>query len=277
MSERVWLITGASTGFGRAITEAALERGDRVVATARKPETLDGLSAQYPDRLLPLILDVTDYSAIETVVEQSIGAFGRVDVLVNNAGAGLVAALEEASDQQIERSFAANYFGAVKMMRAVLPHFRERKAGLIVNMSAVAGFANEMGFSIYGAAKFALEGTSEALASEVRPLGIKVTLVEPGPFRTDFIGRGLERGENHISDYDRTSGKFAAFLEKINGAQPGDPIKAAQAILKLADLPNPPMRLVLGKYAYDRVHKKLKDMTRDLDMWESLGIATDYE
>lgn len=196
-NKKVWLITGSSSGFGRALAEAVLKHGVseapakqvRLVATARKPEQLNDLVNQYPETVKAVRLDITNKTAVKAAVDATLEAFGRIDVLVNNAGYGLIGALEEVSDEQIWRNFDTNLFGAINMIRAVLPIMRQQKSGHIVNMSAIAGFSNEVGFSIYGGAKFALEGVSEALHGELAPLGIKVTIVEPGPFRTDFIGR----------------------------------------------------------------------------------------
>jgi NAD(P)-dependent dehydrogenase (short-subunit alcohol dehydrogenase family) len=276
-SNRVWLITGCSTGFGRSLAEAVLAHGDRLIATARKPEQLQALVDQYPDTAKAIRLDVTNADEVKTAIETALATFGQIDVLVNNAGYGLIGALEEVSDTQIQRNFETNLFGAIRMIRAVLPIMRQQKSGHIINMSAIAGFANELGFSIYGGAKFALEGVSEALYGEVRPLGINVTLVEPGPFRTDFIGRSLERVEQPIEDYQRTVGKFLAFLEKIEGSQPGDPAKAAEAIIEVVNSKKPPLRLTLGKYAYSKFRKKIETMTAELNAWEELAANTDFE
>lgn len=274
---RVWLVTGSSTGFGRSLTEAVLQHGDRVAATARQPEQLQDLVERYADRVKPIRLDVTNSDEVQQALNTALAAFGRIDVLVNNAGYGLVGALEEVSDEQIRRNFDTNLFGAINMMRAVLPIMRQQKQGHILNMSAIAGFSNELGFSIYGGAKFALEGVSEALRGEVAPLGIKVTIVEPGPFRTDFIGRSLVRAEQTIDDYNETSGKFIQFLDKIEGSQPGDPDKAAQVLIQVVESENPPLRLVLGKYAYSKFRQKIEALTQELEAWEAIASNTDFE
>lgn len=273
---KVWLITGSSTGFGRALAIAVLKHGDYLVATARKPEQLDDLISEYPDTARAVRLDVTNPTDIKAAIDTAIEAFGRIDVLVNNAGYGLIGALEEVSDEQIRRNFETNLFGAINMMRAALPIMRQQKAGHIINMSAIAGFANELGFSIYGGAKFALEGVSEAVHGEVAPLGIKVTIVEPGPFRTDFIGRSLERAKNSIDDYKPTVGQFLQFLDKIEGSQPGDPEKAAQVLIQVVNSENPPTRLVLGKYAYGKFRQKIKSLNTELGTWESVAVNTDF-
>ena len=276
-NSKVWLITGSSTGFGRTLAQTVLKQGDRVIATARKPEQLEDLIAQYPETAIALRLDVTDKDEIKTTLEKAITRFGQIDVLVNNAGYGLIGALEEVSDAQIQRNFDTNLFGAIDVIRAVLPVMRSQKSGHIINMSAIAGFSNELGFSIYGGAKFALEGISEALHGEVAPLGIKVTIVEPGPFRTDFIGRSLDRAQEQMEAYQGTVGKFLNFLNNIEGKQPGDPQKAAEAIIQVVNSPNPPLRLVLGKYAYTKFRKKIESLTAELNTWEKVAANTDFE
>ncbi len=276
-NKKVWLITGSSTGFGRALAEAVLKHSDRLIATARKPEQLQDLVNQYPETAKAVPLDVTNLTQAKAAVEAALAAFGRLDVLVNNAGYGLIGALEEVNEQQIRGNFETNLFGAINMIRAVLPIIREQKGGHIVNMSAIAGFSNELGFSIYGGAKFALEGVSEAVHGEVAPLGIKVTIVEPGPFRTDFIGRSLDRAEDTIDAYSETVGKFLQFLDKIEGSQPGDPDKAAQVLIQVVESENPPLRLVLGKYAYNKFRQKLDSLTAELDAWEAIAANTDFE
>ena len=273
---RVWLITGCSSGFGLALATAVLARGGRVVATARNAGALSELAAQFPDDCLPLALDVRDATQVTSVVAQAVEAFGRLDVVVNNAGYGLVGAFEELGAEQIARNFDTNFFGPLEVIRAVLPTLRAQGSGHIVNVSAAAVISNYAGFSIYGASKWALEGVSESLAAELKPLGIKVTIVQPGPFRTDFIVRSLERAENHIADYDRTSGKFARFLETMAGKQPGDPAKAAEAIITAVEAETPPLRLILGKYANEKTRKKLTDAERERAAWEHVGVATDF-
>lgn len=273
---RVWFITGCSTGFGRMIAEKVLAAGNRAVVTARNSATLAELARQYPETCLPLDLDVTVPTQITLAVETAINHFGQIDVLVNNAGYGLIGALEECSDEQIRRNVDTNLIGPINLIRAVLPGMRARRTGHIMNLTAVAGVANHEGFSIYGGAKFGIEGASEALKIEVAPLGIKVTLVEPGPFRTDFINRSLDRGAFPIADYDNTSGKFRKLLESLNGKQPGDPAKAADVMLRLVDEEKPPFRLPLGAFAFRRIRQKLKEQVAELDQWEPLGKNTDF-
>ncbi len=273
----VWFITGCSSGLGRALARRVLARGHRLVATARRPETLADLVASNPDQCRVLALDVAVAAQIAPVVAQAAAAFGRLDVVVNNAGYGLIGAVEEVSDEQIARSFETNFFGALRVMRAALPILRAQRRGHFVNISAAAAIANYPGFSIYGATKCALEGASESLAAEVRPLGLKVTIVQPGPFRTDFISRSLERALDRIADYEATSGKFLRFLETMSGRQPGDPAKAADAIIAAVALEHPPLRLVLGKYAIEKARRKFVSAGRELDAGSAAGLATDFD
>ena len=273
---RVWLITGCSSGFGAAVAAHVLARGQRVIATARKITTLDELAARHPENCRAIALDVTDSAQVKDVIAQAVKEFGQLDVVVNNAGYGLIGAFEELGPEQITRNFQTNFFGALEVMRAALPVLRAQGSGHIVNISAAAVISNYAGFSIYGATKWALEGVSESLAAELKPLGIKMTIVQPGPFRTDFIARSLERAENHIADYDRTSGKFLRFLETMAGRQPGDPARAAQAIIAAVESETPPLRLVLGKYANDKTRKKLADSEVERAAWEHIGLPTDF-
>jgi len=272
----VWFITGCSRGLGRALAEGVLARGHRLIATARHPETLAELVAVAPGRCRALALDVADAAQITAVVAQAAEAFGRLDVVVNNAGYGLIGAFEESDDAQIARIFETNFFGALRVIRAALPVLRAQRRGHFVNLSAAAVIANYPGFSLYGATKWALEGVSESLAAEVRPLGLRVTIVQPGPFRTDFVSRSLERATGQIADYDPSSGKFRRFLETMNGRQPGDPTKAADAIIAAVAAENPPLRLVLGPYAIDKTRRKFAAAARELDAGSAAGRATDF-
>jgi NAD(P)-dependent dehydrogenase (short-subunit alcohol dehydrogenase family) len=221
-------------------------------------------------------MDMTQPGEIVRVVQESASFFGRIDTVVSNAGYGLVGALEEYSPEQMERCLATNLTGPLHLFRAVLPILRAQKGGHILHMSAIAAFNNELGFSVYGAAKAGVEAACEALRGEVSPFGIKVTLVLPGPFRTNFIATGLEQATHHLDCYDATSGKFAKFLESINGRQPGDPDKAALAILNLVRSGQAPMRLVLGKYAVEKVRRKLTTVEREVAEFESVALATDF-
>ncbi len=275
-SPRVWLITGCSSGFGLALATTALTRGHRVIATARHAAALDELVARHPDTCRALALDVTDSTQVKSAMAEAAEAFGRLDVVVNNAGYGVVGAFEELGTEQITRNFDTNFFGALEVIRAALPILRAQGSGHLMNISAAAVISNYAGFSIYGATKWALEGVSESLAAELKPLGIKVTIVQPGPFRTDFIGRSLERAESHIADYDRSSGKFLRFLETMDGKQPGDPARAAAAIVAAAESDSPPLRLILGKYANEKARKKHVEAERERATWEHAGLPTDF-
>jgi NAD(P)-dependent dehydrogenase (short-subunit alcohol dehydrogenase family) len=276
ITPRVWFITGCSSGLGRALAIAALERGDRVFATAREPSTLSVLTDTFSERCATAALDVTDAEQIREAIARAVAISGRVDVLVNNAGCGLIGALEELGDDQIERNFRVNFFGALSVTRAVLPILRAQKSGHIVNISAAAAISNYPGFSIYGAAKSALEGASEALAAELKPLGIHVTIVQPGPFRTDFVGRSLEKAAASIPDYGATSGRFRRLIESMHGKQPGDPAKAAEAICSAVDSETPPLRLVLGKYANDKTAKTLAAAAQELASWSEATSSLDF-
>lgn len=274
---KVWLITGSSTGFGRSLTEAVLKKGDSVIATARKPEQLDDLVAKYTDAAKAVRLDVTNPQEVHDAVDAAINAFGRIDVLVNNAGYGTVGAIEEVSDEAIRRQFDTNVFGALEMMRTVLPIMRQQRSGHILNVSSVGGFASFGATGIYCATKFALEALSEALAKEVAALGIKVTIIEPGAFRTDFNGRSLSAPEQLIEDYTPVSGAFLKWLEDMDGKQPGDPDKAAAAMIQVVESDNPPLRLALGADAVAAIEEKLKSVQAELDAWKEVSVNTAFD
>lgn len=254
----------------------ALEAGERVVATARKPEQLADLLADYPETLRTLALDVTDPAQIKNVVAEAATLFGRLDVVVNNAGYGLMGALEEYDEAQMRRNMETNFVGPLLVMQAALPTFRAQRSGHVINMSAIAAFTNHAGFTVYGGAKAALDSASDALRIEAGPLGVKVTAVFPGPFRTDFVERSMEQASSHLEDYDKTSGKFASYLQKINGSQPGDPDAAAAAIVQMVLDGKAPTQLFLGKYANEAARKKIAFMLRELDEWEAITLATDF-
>lgn len=274
---KVWFITGSSTGFGRALTEAVLKRGDRVVATARKPEQLNTLAAQYPDTIKTARLDVTNPQEIHAAVNATITVFGRIDVLVNNAGYGCMGALEEVSDAAIRQQFETNVFGALNVMRAVLPTMWQQRNGHILNLSWLAGFVSFAGVGVYNGSKYALEGLSEALAKEAAPLGIKVTLVEPGAFLTDFNGRSLIVPEQQIEDYISTSGQMLSWLQRNDGKQPGDPDKAVATMIEVVESNNPPLRLVLGADAFEAIEAKLKSVMAELAEWKQVFLDTAFE
>jgi NAD(P)-dependent dehydrogenase (short-subunit alcohol dehydrogenase family) len=272
---KTWFITGASTGFGRQLAETVLQNGDQCVLTARQPEQLADLVTLFSHLAIALPLDVTQPTQINAALAAAREKFGTIDVLVNNAGYGLLAALEETDDAQMERCLTTNLIGPLRLMRAAIPILREQKCGHIINISAAAAIGNYAGFGIYGAAKAGLEAASESVAAECAPFGVKVTLVVPGPFRTDFIARSLDVAPR-LPEYAGTVGKFETFLTRINGKQPGDPRKAAEAIYQIAGSEKPPFRLVLGKYANDKFAKRLKALGDELEAWKAVGLPTDF-
>lgn len=280
-SPRTWLISGVSSGFGQHLAQAALARGDVVVGTLRKPEQRAAFEALAPGRAHGLLLDVTNPEQIAAGVAhaQSLAqaTSGGIDVLVNNAGYGFVGAAEEASIEEVRRQFETNFFGLVQMTQAVLPLMRARRSGRILNLSSGAGLIASPGLTYYAASKFAVEGFSEALAAEVAPLGIRVTVLEPGGFRTQFSGGSFAQAQRRIEDYDATAGRMRAGFEQFNGRQPGDPAKAAQVILQLVDMPEPPLRLVLGSDMLPRVRAKLEGMVAELDRWQALSTSTEFD
>ena len=275
-SGRVWFITGASTGFGRELAEQVLAGGDKVVATARKPEQLAELGGQYPETALILPLDVMQQSAVDSAVKAALDRFGRVDVLVNNAGYGVNGAIEEVSEAEYMPMFETNVFGLLRVTRALLPQFRERKSGNIVNLSSIGGLIGTPGVGYYNASKFAVNGLSEALAGEMAPLGVHVTIVEPGPFRTDFLGRSATIAKHQIEDYRQSAGKSREYFETQAGKQAGDPVKAVKAIIAAVAAPEPPKHLVLGKQAYDRMEARLDLWKNDLAAWKDTTLGADY-
>jgi NAD(P)-dependent dehydrogenase (short-subunit alcohol dehydrogenase family) len=272
----VWFITGCSSGFGREFARAALEHGFRVIATARDVRKLDDLLVGYQDRARSLTVDVTNPEQIKHAVDQAERAFGRIDVLVNNAGYGYLAAVEEGEDREIRAMFETNFFGLAAMIRAVLPGMRARRHGFIVNMASVGGFVGFPGSGYYAATKFAVEGLSQSLAREVEPLGIHVLLVEPGPFRTDWAGRSLKQSPNFIGDYEETSGRRRRNMAGFSGTQPGDPARAAEALIKVLDSPAPPAHLVLGREGIDNVERQLRSTLHEIDIWRQTGLGTDF-
>jgi len=273
---QTWFITGTSSGFGRAFAQHALAQGHRVVATARRVETLADLVAQAPDRVLAVALDVDVAGAAEAAIAAAVARFGRIDVLVNNAGYGVVGALEETPDAELRALFDTNFFGAMAVIRAALPVLREQRGGAIVNMSSLGGQLSFAGFSAYSATKFALEGASEALAGEVAPFGIRVTIVEPGPFRTDFAGRSMQ-ASTPMAAYAGTPARGARdrFRDQ-DGVQPGDPARGAAAIIATVRAPAAPLRLPLGKEAVARIRTKLERQLADMESTMALTLSTAY-
>jgi NAD(P)-dependent dehydrogenase (short-subunit alcohol dehydrogenase family) len=274
---RVWFITGASRGFGALIAAEALAQGDAVVATARDPATVTARLGSH-ERLLATCLDVTNETEAHQAAGEAVKTFGRIDVLVNNAGYGLLGAVEEASAQEVERLYATNVFGALGVIRAVLPHMRRQGAGHIMNLSSVGGYTGYPGWGVYGSTKFAIEGISEALAAEVAPLGIHVTVVEPGFFRTDFLNdNSLVRTALEIPDYHATVGKTRSHAVDANHAQPGDPRKLAKAFMKLAATKTPPLRLPLGSDTVARIEGKHAYVEQELATWRDVATWTDFD
>ena len=272
----VWFITGASRGFGALIAEAALAAGDSVVATARDPATVTARLGPH-ERLLVTRLDVTSEAEAHEAAGQAVRKFGRIDILVNNAGYGLLGAIEEASSEETTKLFNTNVFGLLGVTRAVLPHKRRQRAGHIINISSVGGYAGFPGWGVYGATKFAVEGISEALAAEVAPLGIKVTVVEPGFFRTDFLDESsLARTAQHIEDYNETVGKTRAHAAYVDHGQRGDPRKLAQAFIKLANAKTPPLRLPLGSDTVERIEAKNTHVAQEVAAWREVATSTDW-
>ncbi|WP_341528458.1 oxidoreductase [Nostoc sp. UHCC 0302] len=276
-TSRVWLITGSSTGLGRALTEAVLKRGEIVVATARQPQQLAELETQYPRQIITLRLDVTKPDEVQKAVNQAIATFGHIDILVNNAGYGMMGAIEEISDTDVRQQFETNFFGVLNVIRAVLPYLRHQRSGHILNLSSVCGFVSNAAGGIYCSTKFALEGLSEALAKEVASLGIKVTIVEPGAFRTDFTGRSLSLSNQCISDYGNSSAEIIKLLKQIDGKQLGNPIKAAEAMIQVINSDSPPLRLVLGSDAVAMIENKLTAMRTELEAWKPVAMHTAFD
>lgn len=272
----VWLITGCSTGFGRDLARLVLDRGFRAVVTARDAARIQDLAAPHPGRALAAALDVTDPTQVAAVVRQAEETFGAIDVLVNNAGYGYLSAVEEGEDDEVRAMFETNVFGLFDITRAVLPGMRARRRGHIVNISSVGGLVGNPGSGYYAATKFAVEGFSEALAKEITPLGIRVTLIEPGPFRTDWAGRSLKQTKAWIEDYAATSGQRRRDISGYSGNQPGDPVRAAEAILHVVEAERPPLHLVLGRPGLEMVRRKLDELSADLKAWETVTLAADF-
>ncbi|MCX4883344.1 oxidoreductase [Streptomyces sp. NBC_00847] len=273
---KVWLVTGASSGFGRAITEAALAAGDVVVGAARRTEVLDDLVAAHADQLEALPLDVTDTAAAEAAVQDVVARYGRIDVLVNNAGRTHVGAFEETTDAELRELFDLHVFGPATLTRAVLPHMRERRSGAIVQMSSMGGQMSFAGFAAYSGTKFALEGLSEGLADEVREFGIKVLVVEPGSFRTSLFGTGRAGVSADSGVYGSVS-RTRGFVSGGDGTQPGDPAKAAALILAALDAEQTPLHLPLGEDAVDAVLGKLGQVRSEIAAWEKRTRATAFD
>jgi NAD(P)-dependent dehydrogenase (short-subunit alcohol dehydrogenase family) len=276
-TSKVWFITGASRGFGMEIARDALARGDRVVATARRPETIEAAIGRH-DNLLAVALDVNNETQVAAATDAAIARFGRIDVLLNNAGYGLLGAVEESSGAEVEQLFATNVFGLLSVTRAVLPHMRRQASGHVMNISSIGGYASYPGWGVYCATKFAVEALTESLAYELAPLGVHATVVEPGFFRTDFLAdNSLVKTANVIDAYAATVGEMRTLMAGANGKQPGDPKKLSRAILLLADTASPPVRLPLGTDTAAKLRAKNQAVESELAQWEHVAISTDHD
>jgi NAD(P)-dependent dehydrogenase (short-subunit alcohol dehydrogenase family) len=274
--KRVWLITGAARGIGATIADAALADGDAVVATGRNAQSVLDRFGERP-RLLAAALDVTKEDSIATGVEAAIAKFGRIDVLVNNAGFGVIGAIEETSPEDIRRIFETNVFGLMNVTRAALPHLRAQRSGHIINLSSVGGYQSGPGYGVYCSTKFAVEAISEALHDELAPLGIRVTVVEPGYFRTDFLdATSVVESKTRIADYDATAGEVRKAAKAVNHRQPGDPVKLAKALVEIVKSEAPPLRLALGTDALGMIEDKNAFVQRELNAWRKLSASTDF-
>jgi NAD(P)-dependent dehydrogenase (short-subunit alcohol dehydrogenase family) len=270
----VWFITGCSTGFGRDLAMHVLERGYPTVVTARNPDAVKGMADK--GEALVLKLDVTDQTQIDAAIKAAEEKFGRIDVLVNNAGIGYFAAVEESEENQVRQMFEINVFGLSRMIHAALPGMRKRRNGFIVNFSSIGGLRSFPSVGYYNATKFAVEGLSESLWQEVEPLGIKVMLVEPSGFRTDWAGRSANESKRQIDDYAATAGTWRSKVRAISGKQPGDPVRAAHAIVKAVESPNPPHHLLLGNDAYNAAMAKIEELRKEFTAWESVSRGADF-
>src|ERR1700733_1058436 len=276
MADKVWFITGCSTGFGRELARYTLELGYPTVVTARNPAQVKDIVDGREKNSLVLPLDVTDPDQVSTAVRAAEDKFGRIDILVNNAGIGYLGSMEESDLAEVHKMFDINVWGLVAMTRAALPGLRKQHSGTIVNISSIGGIAAFPALSFYNATKFAVEALSESLSAEVAPIGIKVLLVEPGPFRTDWAGRSANEAPTTIADYHETAGVRMAMIRSYSGNQPGDPVRAAKAIVKAVEAPNPPLRLLLGKPAQGLARGKIESLRKDFEEWAELAASADF-
>ena len=274
--QKVWFITGCSTGFGRFLAIEALAKGYNVVVAARKPNDVNDIVANYPNSSLVVKLDVTKANEIKESVEAAIEKFGQIDVLVNNAGIGYFGAIEESEDDEVRRMFEINVFGLAHMTQAVLPQMRKQRSGHILNVASIGGLRSFPGVGFYNATKYAVDGLSESLSKEVAPLGIKVTIVAPSGFRTDWAGRSANESKVVIDDYATTAGKNRSDIRAISGHQAGDPVRAAKAMIQVVEAENPPLRLLLGAAALKGARIKLEELRHDFDTWSEVTEGADY-
>ena len=273
---KVWFITGCSTGFGRFLALEALEKGYKVVVTARNTNDVQDIVAPYPETAIVVKLDVTDTASIKSSVATAIEKFGQIDVLVNNAGIGYFGAIEESEEAEVRRMFEINVFGLAHMTQAVLPIMRKQRSGHILNIASIGGLRSFPGVGFYNATKYAVDGLSEALSKEVAPLGIKVTIVAPSGFRTDWAGRSANDSKIVIEDYASTAGKNKGDIRGYSGNQPGDPMRAAKAMIQVVETENPPMRLLLGAAALKGARLKLEELKQDFDTWAAVSEGADF-
>jgi len=275
-SPKVWFITGVSTGFGESLANYALNQGDQVVATFRKSEQAEVFSQKANGRAHGVIADVTDEQQVKEAVQTAINVFGRIDVVVNNAGYGSLGSIEEIDDAEVQRQFDVNVFGPLRVLRAVLPHLREQKSGHVLNITSIGGLKTFPGVGVYNASKFALEAIGESLAQQVAPLGIKVTNIEPSGFRTDWAGRSASYVDTAIEDYRSTVGENLKGIQSYSGKQPGDPERAAKAMYDVVNQENPPLHLPLGKAAVKGARDKFTNLVKELESVAEVGNAADF-
>jgi NAD(P)-dependent dehydrogenase (short-subunit alcohol dehydrogenase family) len=274
--KKIWIVTGSSRGLGRAIVEEVLQRGDVVVATARKTSDLKELVNRYGDRVKAASLDVTRPEQAQRVVEETVQQFGRIDVLVNNAGYGFMGAFEEMTPEQFTGQIDTNFWGTVHLCRAAIPVLRAQRTGHIMNITSIGGRRGRQGLSGYQAAKFAVEGFSEVLSHELKAIQVKMTIVEPGGFRTDWGGASMEFAKP-IADYNPVMQPFREFMQKYSGSEPGDPAKAAKVLFEVSRMPEPPLRLVLGKFAKQYVKEGYEASLAELEQWSELTLSTEFD
>jgi len=275
-NNKVWLITGCSTGFGRAFAKTVLAGGYSVAVASRKTSDIQDIVDAYPNTALAVKLDVSKTDEIKAAVKATIDRFGKIDVLLNNAGIGYFGAIEESDDVETRRMFEINFFGLANLTKEVLPHLRSQKSGHIINVASIGGLTSYPALAYYNATKYAVDGFSEALSKEVSHLGIKVTIVAPGAFRTDWAGRSANETIGNIADYKTIAEAAKVWLRNKNGNQPGDPVKAAEAVIKVVESPNPPLRLLLGNDAMEAARAKLIVLAKDFDEWESTTVNVNF-
>ena len=274
--KKVWLITGCSTGFGRALATEALAQGYRVAVAARKTDDVQDILSAYPDTAIAVKLDVTDAEQIKAAVTTTLEKFNQIDVLVNNAGIGYFAAIEESEESEVRRMFDINFFGLARMTQEVLPHMRKQRSGHILNISSIGGLRSFPGIGFYNASKYAVDGLSESLSKEVAPLGIKVTIIAPSGFRTDWAGRSAKDTSVKIDDYASTAGENQSTIRAYSGNQPGDPVRAAKAMIDVTETEHPPLRLLLGAAALKGARIKVEELKRDFETWASVSEGADF-